>query len=82
MVMQNSKVSAMDGINGRDKGQGSAQSVDSPPAASINTPPSLGSVSASLKAALDVIQSLFGGQVGKDLTEDEEADLIGSGWTQ
>jgi PPE-repeat protein len=70
------------GNSGQAQGQGSAQSVTSPPAPVINTPPSLGPVSASLKAALDVIQSLFGGQVGEDLTEDEEADLIGSGWAQ
>ena len=67
---------------GQGQGQGSAQGVASPPAAILNTPPSLGPVSTSLKAALDLIQALFGGQVGEDLTEDEEADLIGSGWAQ
>ncbi len=76
------------GGQGQGQGQGSGQGGPSgPPNLSplLTTPPPLapaGSISASLKRALDVIQALFGGQTGEDLTEDEEADLIGNGWVQ
>jgi hypothetical protein len=39
-------------------------------------------VSASLKRALEVIQALFGGQIGDDLTPEEELDFIRRGWAQ
>ena len=74
------------GDKGDDKGgsKGSGKSGDSK-IAPVVTPPSpafSGQLSESLKRALEAIQSFFGGQAGDDLTDEEEADLIRSGWTQ
>ncbi len=65
-------------------GKGSSKSAGSTsaPATVVPSPSVSVPLSESLNRALDVIQNLFGGQVGHDLSEDDEADLIRRGWTR
>ena len=65
-------------------GKGSSKSAGSTsaPATVVPSPSVSVPLSEILNRALDVIQNLFGGQVGHDLSEDDEADLIRRGWTR